>query len=139
MLDFRYAEEALNPWKLSDATEISFNVVAKIVRRQNWTMNELNELVGDCHRRCLSWSVPSGQVPVPVRDLTVNGPERWTLGFVFMLSRDSNFRCFRAFNLRLEHPDIIDLDSLFLEVTNDLIATGLLIESCHRKLMIRTG
>ena len=129
----------MNPCKLSDATEISFRGAAKIIRRQNLTMKELDKLLSDCHRRCRSWPVTSGQVIVPVHDPTMNGPERWTLDFVSMLSRDSDFRRFRAFNFRLEHPDIIDLDSLFLEVTGDLIATRFFIESCHRKLMTRTG
>ena len=51
---------------------------------------------------------------IPVPNLAVEWPDFPTCGSVLMFSRNSDFGRASALNLRFEHPDLFDLDSLLV-------------------------
>ena len=51
---------------------------------------------------------------IPVSNLAVEWPDFSTCGSLLMLSRHSDFGRASALNLRFEHPDLFDLDSLLV-------------------------
>ena len=51
---------------------------------------------------------------VPIANLAVKWPDFPTCGSLLVLSGNSDFGRACAFNLRFEHPDLFDLDSLLV-------------------------
>ena len=45
-----------------------------------------------------------------------------------MFSGNSDFGCFSPFDPRIEHPDVMDFDSLFMEVSFDVLVSCLFVE-----------
>ena len=66
---------------------------------------------------------------VPISNLAVEWPDFPTCGSLLMLSGHSDFGRACALNLRFEHPDLFDLDSLLVKVTANCLFCGCFIES----------